>query len=193
MQLILIAAGAIGLVAGSLAAAALLCSFLWYAFRLVLHPEWAVSAVLILLVLALAGDLPKSPFLDMTLTFAVVAAVPLWFTGRAWRKQRERVLDSRRKLSVQPRTSEPFTPTETALWPRLYPAITACICEERPPTREEVRMVAARLWREGFAQRFGAQTVPASFAARRLLVRAATAALSGKAAVSFRPTYDVIA
>ena len=88
MQLILMVVEAIGLVVGSLAAAVLLCWFLWYAFRLVLHPEWAVSVVLMLLLLAFAGELPKSQFLDMTLTFAVVAAVPLWFAGRAWRKQR---------------------------------------------------------------------------------------------------------
>ena len=181
MQLILIVAGAIGLVVGSLAAAALLCWFLWYAFRLVLHPEWAVSAVLILLVLALVGELPKSQFLNMTLTFAVVAAVPLWFAGRTWRKQRGQAFDGRRKPPTELRPSEPIVPTVSALSPRRYPAITACICEERPPTREEVHMVAARLWREGFVQRFGAQTVPASFAARRRLVRAATAALSGKA------------
>ena len=174
MQLILIVAGAIGLVVGSLAAAALLCWFLWYAFRLVLHPEWALSAVLILLVLALAGELPKSQLLDTTLTFAVVAAVPLWFAGRAWRKQRSQALDRQRKKPVELRLSEPITPTKAALSPRLYPAITACICEDRSPTRDEVHIVASRLWREGFAQRSGSQTAPVSFATRRVLLHAAT-------------------
>ena len=39
MQLILVVAGAVGLIVGSLALAALLCSFLWSAFRLMLHPD----------------------------------------------------------------------------------------------------------------------------------------------------------
>ncbi|MEG8055277.1 hypothetical protein QP185_22050 [Sphingomonas aerolata] len=36
---------------------------------------------LMLLLLAFEGELPKSPFLDMTLTFAVVAAVPFGSRG----------------------------------------------------------------------------------------------------------------
>ena len=179
MQLILIAAGAIGLIVGSLAAAALFCWLLWYVFRLALHPEWGAPAILILLVLGLVGKLPKSQFLDMTLTFAVVAAVPLWFAGRAWRRQRRQALKRRCEQGVDLQVSEPIEPTEAVLLPQLYPAITACINDERSPTREEVHVVASRLWREGFAQRFGSQTVPASFAARRMLLRAASAALSG--------------
>ncbi|AXJ97388.1 MULTISPECIES: hypothetical protein [unclassified Sphingomonas] len=180
MQLILMVVEAIGLVVGSLATAVLLCWFLWYAFRLVLHPEWGVSVVLMLLLLAFAGELPKSPFLDMTLTFAVVAAVPLWFAGHAWRKESPQHLVKPPEQGVAPSPSKATAPTETVHSPRLYPAITACICEERSPTREEIHVVASRLWREGFAQRFGSQTMPASFAARRMLVRAATAALSGR-------------
>lgn len=179
MKLILVAAGAIGMVVGSLAAAVLLCWFLWYAFRLMLHPEWGASAILMVLMLALFGELPKSEFLNMTLTFAVVAAVPLWFAGRAWRNQRRQALKDRCEHGVNLRSSQPTVPTKTMLSPRLYPAITACICEERPPTRDEIHVVASRLWREGFAQRFGSQTLPASFAARRALLRAATVALSG--------------
>jgi hypothetical protein len=183
MQLILIAGEAIGLVVGSLAAAFLLCWSLWYAFRLVLHPEWAVSAVLVLLVPILAGVLPKSPFVDMTLAFALVAAAPLWFAGRAWRGQIGSNLGDQRKPSVKPRAHQPVTSATPALSSRLYPAMTACICEARPPTRDEVHVLAARLWREGYAQYLGPQTAPASFAARRRLVRAATAALSGKPTV----------
>lgn len=179
MQLILIAAGAIGLIVGSLAAAALLCWLLWYVFRLALHPEWGAPAILIFLVLGLFGELPKSQFLEMTLTFAVVAAVPLWFAGRAWRRQRSQALKRRCEQGVDLWPSEPIAPTEAVLMPQLYPAITACINDERSPTREEVHVVASRLWREGFAQRFGSQTVPASFAARRILLRAASTALSG--------------
>lgn len=179
MQLILIAAGAIGLVVGSLATAALLCWFLWYVFRLALHPEWGAPAILVFLVLGLVGELPKSQFLAMTLTFAVIAAVPLWFAGRAWRRQRRQALKRRCEQYVDLWPSAPIAPTEAVLVPQLYPAITACINDEHAPTRDEVHLVASRLWREGFAQRFGSQAVPASFAARRMLLRAATAALSG--------------
>lgn len=180
MQLILMVVEAIGLIVGSLAAAVLLCWFLWYSFRLVMHPEWGVSMVLMLLLLALAGELPKSQFLDITLTFVVVAAVPLWFAGRAWREEGRQHFAKPPEQDGAPSAGEAIAPTETAVSPRLYPAITACICEERPPTRDEIRVVASRLWREGFAQRFESQTIPVSFAARRTLVRAATAALSGQ-------------
>jgi len=179
MQLILIVAGAIGLVVGSLAAAALLCWFLWYVFQLALHPEWGALAILIFLVLGLVGELPRSQFLAMTLTFAVIAAAPLWFAGRAWRRQRGQALKRRCEQGVDLWPSEPIAPTQAVLVPQLYPAIAACINDERSPTREEVHVVASRLWREGFAQRFGSQTTPASFAARRMLLRAASAALSG--------------
>lgn len=180
MQLVLILAGAVGLIVGSLAAAALLCWSLWYAFRFVLHPEWGASVILILLVLALGGALPKSQFLEMTLAFAIVAALPLWFAGRTWRRRREQAVNGESKQRDYLRTSVPIARNETVLSPRLYPAITACICEERSPTRDEVHVVARRLWREGLAQRFGSQTAPASFAARRVLLRAATVALSGR-------------
>ncbi|GHH25102.1 hypothetical protein GCM10008023_38050 [Sphingomonas glacialis] len=182
MPLILMVVEAIGLVIGSLTATVLLCWFLWCAFRLVRHPEWGASVILILLLLAFAGELPKSQFLNMTLMFAVLAAVPLWFAGRAWRKESVQQLVNSAEQGVAPSPREAIASTETVLSPRLYPAITACICEERPPTRDEIHVVASRLWREGFAQRFGSQTMPASFAARRVLVRAATAALSGPGA-----------
>jgi len=180
MQLILMVLEAIGLTVGSLAAAVLLCWFLWYAFRLVLHPELGVSVVLILLLLAFAGEFPKSQFLDMTLTFAVVAAVPLWFAGRAWRKQRRQGSNSTRPQLVEPETSEVVIPPQSAQSPWSYPAITACIGQERYPTRDEIHLVASRLWREGLALRFGSQSAPASFAARRVLLRAAMTALSGR-------------
>src|SRR4051812_9771054 len=61
----------------------------------------------------------------------------------------------------------------------LYPAITACLCGSRRPGREEIRVVASRIWREGFQLRFGMGASKASFATRRLLVRAALAALVG--------------
>lgn len=66
---------------------------------------------------------------------------------------------------------------EALVW--IYPAITACVCAGRRPNRDELRVVAARIWREAFRQRFGAQPRLASFAARRLLLRAARATLAG--------------
>lgn len=180
MQLILIAAGAIGLVVGSLAAAALLCWILWSGFRVMLHPEWAAAAILMLLVLALMGQLPQSQFLGMTMTFAVIAAIPLWIAGRAWRKERWQVLINPRLQSVEPQPSGAVLPEQSGSSPRLYPAITACIGQERNPTRDEIHLVASRLWREGLALRFGPESKPASFAARRVLLRAAIIALSGR-------------
>ena len=72
---------------------------------------------------------------------------------------------------------EPCSSRAFAVW--HYPAITACICEPRAPSRDEIRLVAARIWREGFAPRAGMWPRGASFAARRLLLRAATVALRG--------------
>lgn len=179
MQTILIVAEAIGLVVGSLVAAALLCWLLWDVFRLVRHPEWTASAVLALLVLALGGKLPHSQFLNMVLTFAVIAAVPLWIAGRAWRRERQDWTGPHEHAISGQRMNQTAL-TQAAPAPSLYPAITACICEERPPTRGEIRVVASRLWREGLGLRFGSQSNPASFAARRILLRAAVAALSGR-------------
>jgi hypothetical protein len=71
----------------------------------------------------------------------------------------------------------PTPPSPSLVW--HYPAITACICETRRPNRDEIRVVATRIWREGFAIRFGERARAASFGVRRLLVRAALVALSG--------------
>ncbi|QYE33250.1 hypothetical protein KZX46_00040 (plasmid) [Polymorphobacter sp. PAMC 29334] len=179
MQLILMVVEGIGLVVGSLALAVLLCWFLWYAFRLVRHPEWGASFVLMLLLLAVAGELPKSQFLDMTLTFAMFVAVPLWIAGRAWRDERRHPLKKPSGQLAELGLSKGTGPIKCATLPPPYPAITACIGEARSPTREEVRLVASRLWREGLAHRLGSQAEPANFAVRRALVRAAKAALSG--------------
>jgi hypothetical protein len=87
MELILTAAEAVIATVGSLVAAAILCLSFWYGFKSVAHPECTAAAVFLLVALAVLGVLPDSPFLKMTLMFAVIAAVPLWFTGRMWRKQ----------------------------------------------------------------------------------------------------------
>lgn len=160
MQTIVLVAQAFGAVVAGLAAAVLFCCLAWQVFRLVHHPEWAALTIAALLALAWAGRLPKSQVLDMALLFALVAALPLWFAGRASHER------DAPPLPAPPSKAKRSLP---------YPAIRACICEERPPSRAEIHRVAERLWREGLAPRYGAP----SFAARRALVRAAKGALGG--------------
>ena len=62
----------------------------------------------------------------------------------------------------------------------LYPAITRCLCEGCRPERDEVRRVAGRIWKEGFARRLNQTGQNTTFAARRLVLRAAMAALTGE-------------
>lgn len=90
MQTILMLAGAVGEAVGSLVAAALLCWLLWNVFRFFRHPAWAAAAVVVILALACAGELPRSEFLDMALAFAAIGMVPLWVAGRAWHKEHHR-------------------------------------------------------------------------------------------------------
>ena len=99
MQTILLFLDAVGLVVGSVVAAALLCTLLWGAFRLVRHPACAAVAIGLLLTLALMGKLPHSEFLDMMLVFAVLGAVPLWIAGRAWRREHIMPASYPRRLS----------------------------------------------------------------------------------------------
>ena len=86
MEAVLMMIEAVGSTVGSVAAAGLLCWLLWNLFRIVRHPEWASLAVLTLLALALFGKLPRSEFLTMVTMFTLVAAVPIWLAGRAWRR-----------------------------------------------------------------------------------------------------------
>ena len=58
-----------------------------------------------------------------------------------------------------------------------YPAITACIGEARIPGRDEIRIVATRLWCEGLA--FRPDSPVATFGIRRRLIGAAITTLSG--------------
>ena len=74
---------------------------------------------------------------------------------------------------------------EPRIW--SYPAITHCICEASAPGRAELRIVAGRMWREALLPYFAARGTAASFAARRILVRAASAALKGGPAAAPRP------
>jgi hypothetical protein len=66
--------------------------------------------------------------------------------------------------------------------PWLYPALTGCIGEQRSPTRKELRLIAARLWREELARRLASPASTPGFAARRILWRAAWTALRGSPA-----------
>jgi hypothetical protein len=85
MQILLVIGESIGLIVGSVAAAILLCWFLWRAFWLIRHPAWGPPIVVVPVILWAANMLPRSDFLRMTLVFALLAAIPFWIEGRAWR------------------------------------------------------------------------------------------------------------
>lgn len=87
MHTILVMLGSIALVAGALAGAAALCWLLWHLCRYLHHPEWAALLILLLVLLALTGNLPRSGLLNMALAFALAATVPLWIAGRNWRRR----------------------------------------------------------------------------------------------------------
>ena len=87
MHLLLIGLESIVLIIGSLVVAILMCRLLWSLFRWLRHPAWAALAVLTLVGLALAGQLPPSKFLQMVLMFAALGAIPLWMEGLAWRRR----------------------------------------------------------------------------------------------------------
>ena len=85
MPILLVMVESIGLIVGSVVAAILLCWFLWSAFRLIRHPAWGPPIVVVPVILWAANMLPRSEFLHMTLLFALLAAIPFWVEGRAWR------------------------------------------------------------------------------------------------------------
>lgn len=97
MDTILTVVTSLGLIIGSLAAAAMLCWLLWRMFLLIHHPDWAPIGIAILVALALTGHLPDSQLLALALAYAVAAAVPLWMEGRTWRK--EYILEGFRQTS----------------------------------------------------------------------------------------------
>ncbi|MDP5281123.1 hypothetical protein Q9Q95_19520 [Sphingomonas sp. DG1-23] len=176
MHTVLMIAAPIGLVAGGLALTVLLSCLLWQVLKPVRHPEWAPIVIVVLLVLAVTGVLPRSDLLNMVLAFSAVATIPLWIEGRAWRRRRPEAGRSRRRAVPAPKPLPVATGDRS--YP-LYPAITACLSEGRRPDHDEIRIVASRMWREGFALRFAPHAQTASFAARRLLLRATKAALAG--------------
>jgi len=175
MHLLLIALESIALVVGSLAAAILLCWLLWFLFRLLRHPAWAALAILVLVALACTGHLPASPFLQMMLAFAALGAIPLWTEGRAWRRQAKANALPKRSAEPSPADVIPNRPGFGR-----YPAIVACIGEDRRAERAEVRMVAQRIWRETYEPQGARSNATPSFALRRRILRAAQYAMSGQ-------------
>ena len=85
MHILLIIVESVGSVVGSVTAAILLCWLLWTIFRLGHHPAWGPPIIVIPVALWALGRLPSSEFLHMTLAFALLAAIPFWAEGRAWR------------------------------------------------------------------------------------------------------------
>lgn len=173
MHVILIILDSIGLILGSMVAGFFCCWLLWSGFRLVNHPEWGPPFVLVPAALALAGRLPNSEFLVMTVIFASLAVVPFCREGLAWRARR---LDPGRDGPAGQSEARPIEHLPAAsLTFRRYPALAGCICEARPPNPDELKKVASRMLSETSA----AQGPAPSFAAKRAVLRAARAALAG--------------
>ena len=173
MQTILLVAQSIGLAIGGLVGADALCWLLWQTGKLLRHPDWAAMVVVFLAGLAITGNLPRSDLLDMSLTFLAAAIIPLWLEGRTWRRGRHARDD--RQDGALAKSAQTIASRQRNTGP--YPAISACLCSGMPPNRDEIRLVATRIWREAFQSRSESQTP--SFAIRRILIRAAKAALTG--------------
>ncbi|MEO5866681.1 MAG: hypothetical protein ABIS14_07655 [Sphingomonas sp.] len=176
MLLIAMLAEAFAMVVGSLAAGILLCWLCWRLAKFTHHPAWGPLLVAIPIALALAGRLPASQFLDMTLAFAAILAIPFWIEGRAWRGRFRDLEDSGTGIADDvPSVMHDHDAGVPRAPSYRYPAIAACIRDARPAAPTEVKLVAARMWRETFAGEHAA----ASFALRRKIMRAARQALEG--------------
>ena len=68
-----------------------------------------------------------------------------------------------------------------------YPALVACIGENRACRDGEFRMVAERIWREGFRHDGESAEDNRSFSRRRAVVLATLAALEGASTQATRP------
>jgi hypothetical protein len=179
MQTSLLVAQSISLAVGGLAGATVICWLLWQVCKLLHHPDWAALAIVFLAGLGVTGNLPHNDLLNLTLTFLAIAMIPLWIEGRTWRKGyrapggQSDVSSSVALESVRARG--PFDQTP-------YPAISACLSSGRRPSRDEIRLVATRIWREAFVARGDQMLQTPSFSSRRILVRTAIAALAGSQA-----------
>jgi hypothetical protein len=90
MMVLQVMGEAVGLVLGSLAAAALFCWLCWNAFKLVHHPELGVPLCLALALWAGSGGFAGSPFLRLAGVYAALVAVALWPLGLGWRRRHDR-------------------------------------------------------------------------------------------------------
>ncbi|MCE7798840.1 hypothetical protein LWE61_20125 [Sphingobium sufflavum] len=86
MNMLLEAILAVFMVVGSLLAASIFCGMIWEGCLRVRHPEGSAFILVAIAALAVVVGVPHSPFLTLALAYAVAAAVPLWFAGRAWRR-----------------------------------------------------------------------------------------------------------
>lgn len=172
MMIITMFVGAILTVVGALAAAILLNWLLWHAAALVGHPAWGPPLVAIPVILAVTGRLPANGLIGLTLGFAAVIAIPLWVEGRKPPADRPGRVTSTPTTNVVPLAS-----ARSAVVPASsrYPAIAACIQDSRRASPQDIKKVAARVWRESFT----GSPADTSFAARRSCVRAARLALEG--------------
>lgn len=186
MQLILIVASAVGLIVGSLTFAALFCWVFWDVGKAFQHPEWVAWAALSVLALSLAGKLPNSEFARLALLFSLVGAVPLWFAGRAWRRHHDKGYEvtKMQRTRLQEFRSVGDAVTDPTRWD--YPVLTACVSNDRAPTREERKQLARRLWLEALEKRSAMSPRNATFAERRILSRAAEATLYGNRRVDIK-------
>lgn len=178
MHLLLIGFESIALIIGSLVVAILMCQLFWSLFRWLRHPAWAALAVLTLVALALAGQLPPSKFLQMVLMFAALGAIPLWMEGRAWRRRTKDA--ALLNHPATPRKATPRTAAQHQPGHGRYPAIIACIGQDREAERSELRLVAARIWRETYQPQAAHSDSTPSFALRRQILRAAKYAMNGR-------------
>jgi hypothetical protein len=177
MYMVFSIARSVGSIFASAMAGMLLCLALWYAFRLIRHPEWGPPLIIVPIALAFADGLPDSEFLRRSLVFAAILAGPFWIAGLAWRLGARERIPPVRRLDVDPRSTPSDGVDAAGASSRYarYPVITSCICENRRANPGEVKRVARRIWRETLAASYPAPR----FAEGRIALRAARAALEG--------------
>lgn len=87
MWVLFMVAESICLIFGSLVCAVLLCFLSWRLADLIGHPEISGLIVAVAAIAALAIPFTESPFLRLTMLFALGGVVPLWLTGRMRRAE----------------------------------------------------------------------------------------------------------
>jgi hypothetical protein len=87
MMVLQVISEALGLVLGSLVAAALFCWLCWSAFKAIRHPELGVPLGLILVPVVWSSGFAGSPLLRLAWGYAALATIVLWPLGLAWRRQ----------------------------------------------------------------------------------------------------------